>query len=65
MDAQEPVRLSVDGALGPDDRLRPLPVLPLDLLDPQVPDHQVPTTCPPYRLRNMTDVPVPVGKREA
>jgi hypothetical protein len=42
MQAQEPVSLRMNDAVGPDDRPRPQPILPLDLLNPQVPNHHVP-----------------------
>ena len=62
--AQEPVSLAVDRALGPDDRPRPPSALPLDLLDPQVPDHDVPCHSSSVPISaNMTDVPNPVGKQ--
>ena len=40
--AQEPVRRWVLCPFGPDDRPGPSPILPLDLLDPKVPDHHLP-----------------------
>ena len=63
MDAQEPVCLSVDRALGPDDRPRPPPAPPRQLLNPELTNHNLPSHMPSEPMpANMTDVLDQVGK---
>jgi hypothetical protein len=63
MNPQEPVRLLVDRALGPHDRPRPPPALPVDPLDPQVPhDHPPRHPSPRADPWDIGDAPDQVGK---